>query len=113
MTQSPVPEVKRLRAHVFVCTHERPAGSPRGCCQEKNSEDLVTLFKKEIARVGLVADVRAQRAGCLDTCEMGPSVVIYPEGVWYGRVGAADIAEIVKSHLVEGRPVERLKIQGK
>lgn len=105
--------MKKLKHHVFVCTNERPPGHPRGCCKDKRSEELIPLFKEELARAGLAGVVRAQRAGCLDTCEFGPSVVVYPDNVWYGPVHPADVAEIVRSHLVEGRPVERLRIPGK
>jgi (2Fe-2S) ferredoxin len=107
------PEVRKLRSHVFICTNERPPGHPRGCCKGKGSEELVKLFKEEVAKAGLRDQVRAQKAGCLDTCEHGPSMVVYPDCVWYGPVTQADIPEIVRSHLVEGKPVERLRIAGK
>jgi len=54
--------------------------------------------------------VRINQAGCLDRCEEGPCVVVYPEGVWYTYVDKADIDEIIDEHLVNGRVVERLKI---
>ncbi len=103
----------KLRAHIFVCTNQRPPGHPRGCCYDKKAEDLIPEFKKELAKVGLAGKVRAQRAGCLDTCEYGPSVVVYPDNIWYGKVSIADVSEIVKDHILEGKPVERLKIPGK
>jgi (2Fe-2S) ferredoxin len=103
----------KLKAHIFVCTNERPPGHKRGCCKEKNSEELVQLFKQELSHAGIRKEVRAQKAGCLDTCEFGPAVVVYPDNVWYGNVKPEDVAEIVKSHIVEGKPVERLKIPGK
>lgn len=103
----------KLKAHLFICTHERPADHPKGCCKNKGSEEMVSLFKKEIARVGIGKEVRAQKAGCLDACEFGASMVVYPENVWYGQVTPADIPEIVQSHLVEGKPVDRLRIPGK
>jgi (2Fe-2S) ferredoxin len=105
--------VRKLEHHVFVCTNERPAGHPRGCCKAKNAEELVTAFKKELASAGLAGQVRAQRAGCLDTCEWGASLVVYPDNVWYGKVSLDDVHEIVRDHLVGGRPVERLRIPGK
>jgi (2Fe-2S) ferredoxin len=105
--------MKKLKAHIFVCTNERPSGHPRGCCKEKKSEELIPLFKQELAKAGFTFNVRAQRSGCLDVCEFGPSLVVYPEGVWYGNVKPEDVAEIVKSHIGEGKPVERLKIPGK
>lgn len=100
----------RFKAHVFICTNERPDGHPRGCCKAKGGEALVALFKEEVKKKGLRGQVRAQKAGCLDACEQGPSIVVYPEGVWYGGVCAKDVAEIVDSHLVNGQPVERLRI---
>lgn len=74
---------------------------------------MISLFKQEIAKAGVAKEVRAQRAGCLDACEFGPSVVVYPEGVWYAGVKPEDVAEIVQSHLVGGRVVDRLKMPGK
>jgi (2Fe-2S) ferredoxin len=112
MTPTP-PPVKKLKAHVFICTNERPPGHLRGCCKAKGAEELVQLFKQEVAKAGLSAEVRAQKAGCLDTCEYGPSVAVYPEGIWYGKIEAKDVAEIVESHLKQGKPVERLRIPGK
>jgi (2Fe-2S) ferredoxin len=106
-------EPRKLKAHVFVCTNERPPGHPRGCCKEKGSEALVKTFKEEVAKAGLGGAVRAQKAGCLDTCEFGPAVVVYPDNVWYGNIKPEDVAEIVQSHLVSGIPVDRLKIPGK
>lgn len=103
----------KLKAHVFICTNQRPEGHVRGCCQSKQSEALVQLFKQEVSRAGLAQEVRAQKAGCLDVCEHGPAVVVYPEGVWYGKVTPADVSEIVESHLVQGKVVERLQIPGK
>jgi (2Fe-2S) ferredoxin len=54
--------------------------------------------------------VRANQAGCLDVCEFGPAVVVYPEGVWYGRVTPEDVDEIIERHILGGEPVERLRI---
>jgi len=103
----------KLKSHIFICTNERPPGHPRGCCKTKNSEELIPLFKQELAKTGQNREVRAQKAGCLDTCEFGPTVVVYPEGIWYGKVQPEDVAEIIQSHIVGGKPVERLRIPGK
>ena len=67
-------------------------------------------FKKAVSVRGLKGRVRANRAGCLDQCEHGPNVVIYPEAVWYGHVTPADVDEILDSHILNGRPVERLRL---
>ena len=71
---------------------------------------MQSLFKAALARRGLKGRVRANAAGCLDQCEHGPTVVVYPDGVWYGFVTAADVDEIVESHIIGGQPVERLRL---
>jgi (2Fe-2S) ferredoxin len=99
-----------FQRHLFVCTNVRPPGHPKGCCAEKGSEAVREAFKDQVAKRGLKGSVRANAAGCLDACEHGVSVVVYPENVWYGRVTLQDVDEIVEEHLVNGRPVERLRI---
>lgn len=96
--------------HVFVCTNVRPDGDPRGCCHAKGSEAIREALKAEVARQGLGMRVRINAAGCLNQCRHGVTVVVYPEQVWYGFVTLADAREIVESHLVNGRPVERLRL---
>lgn len=96
--------------HVFVCTNERPEGHPRGCCKSKDSVPLHAALKEATAKAGLAGRVRINKAGCLDQCEQGVTMVVYPEGVWYGHVTLADIDDIVNQHLLDGRPVERLRI---
>ena len=97
-----------FRKHVFVCTNRREPGSARGSCAEKGSEALRDRFKQALAKRGLKGEMRANAAGCLDQCENGCSVVVYPEQVWYGHVTVDDVDEIVDTHLVGGRLVERL-----
>ena len=94
--------------HVFVCINERAADNPRGCCKAKGGVDVRDRLKVELKKRGLTKTIRANNAGCLDQCEYGVTVVVYPEQVWYGGVTEADIAEIVDEHLVHGRVVERL-----
>jgi len=101
----------RFQKHVFICTNERAAGSSRPSCGEAHGMALVRLFKQLIKEKKLDIPVRAQRAGCLDACETGPTVVVYPDGVYYGHVTEADVAEIVESHIVHGRPVDRLLVK--
>lgn len=100
----------RFRHHVFVCENRRDPDDPRGCCAAKGSCELRAAFKEEIARRGLKKEVRANAAGCLDACADGPTVVVYPEGVWYSGVRLEDVPEIVEQHLVKGIPVERLRL---
>lgn len=99
--------------HVFVCLNERDPGDPRGDCMSKGSGDLLKKLKKALKARGLDEHIRANKAGCLDNCERGCSVVVYPEGVWYGHVTEADVDEIVEKHLVGGQPVERLQLYKK
>ncbi len=98
------------RAHVFCCVNERPAGHPRGCCKEKDSIRLRNYMKARAKELGL-SDVRVNAAGCLDRCELGPTMVIYPEGVWYSYHSPEDVDEILQVHLVEGGRVARLMLQ--
>jgi (2Fe-2S) ferredoxin len=102
----------RFRHHVFVCENRRPADDPRGSCGCKGSEAITTTLKEELKRRGLKGTVRANATGCLDACAHGPTVVVYPEGVWYGGVRPEDVPEIVEGHLVGGVPVARLLIPG-
>lgn len=95
------------RKHVFMCTNEREEGHPRGCCKEKGSEDVRNYMKAKAKSLGL-KDVRINASGCLDRCELGPSVVVYPEGVWYTCTSFEDADEILQKHLVEGGRAERL-----
>lgn len=98
------------RAHVFCCTNERPAGHPRGCCKEKDAEALRNYMKARAKALGLEG-VRVNIAGCLDRCELGPTMVIYPEGVWYHYRSSDDIDEILQTHVIEGGRVIRLQLQ--
>ena len=94
--------------HIFVCENRRPADDPRGCCAAKGSGEIRDLFKEEIKKRGLKGKVRANQAGCLDTCGMGPSVVVYPEAIWYTVKSKEDALEIIDRHLLKGEIVERL-----
>jgi (2Fe-2S) ferredoxin len=100
----------KFQKHIFVCGNQRPAGHPRGSCDPLAEAKLQKLFKQKLAERAIKGRVRANQAGCLDQCEHGPTVVVYPEAVWYGSVSEADVDEIVESHIVGGMPVERLRL---
>lgn len=102
------PELER---HVFICTNRRDPGNPKGSCAEKGSESIREFFKKELAERGLKGRMRANASGCLDQCAHGPTVVVYPEQVWYRVPTVEDAREIIESHLIGGRAVERLLIK--
>jgi (2Fe-2S) ferredoxin len=96
--------------HIFICVNQRMEGHPRGSCDPTCEGALQKHFKKALGQHGLAGRVRANKAGCLDQCEHGPTVVVYPDTVWYGNVEPSDVDEIVTSHIVGGKPVERLRI---
>ena len=98
------------RKHVFCCTNIRPPGHERGCCKEKGSIGLRNYMKARAKELGL-SDVRINASGCLDRCELGPTMVIYPEGVWYRCPTQEDVEEVLQRHVIEGGRVERLMLQ--
>ncbi len=98
------------RLHVFLCTNRRPDGHPRGSCAAKGSEALRDYLKARAKELGL-ADVRINSAGCLDRCELGPTMVVYPEGVWYQFQTTQDVDDILEMHLVRGGRATRLLLR--
>ncbi len=97
------------KRHVFFCTNQREG---RACCQDHGADQARQHAKARVQAAGMSGPdgVRVNSAGCLDRCEEGPVLVVYPEGTWYTYLNTADIDEIVDEHLIHGRPVERLKI---
>lgn len=100
----------RFERHIFICTNRRAPGDPRGCCAASGSEEIRKRFNEELEKRGLKGRVRANKSGCLDACAFGPTVVVYPEQVWYRCVRVDDVEEIVLKHIVGGVPVERLRM---
>ena len=96
--------------HIFICANERDETAVRPSCLPNGSKKLKSTFKDAIKDAGLKHHIRANESGCLDQCEHGPVVVIYPEAIWYGFVHPKDVQEIVTEHLLHGRPVERLRL---
>ena len=98
----------KFQRHLFICINDRGEGHPRGCCSSKGGQEVAAAFKQRLHERGLKRVVRANKAGCLDQCARGVSLVVYPEAVWYGGVTLEDVDEIIEEHIVGGRPVERL-----
>lgn len=98
-----------FEAHVFVCCNRRPDGHRRGSCAAKGSEQLRDYMKARAKELGL-AGVRINMAGCLDRCEFGPTMVVYPEGVWYKIKTKTDVDEVLEAHLVAGGRVPHLML---
>jgi (2Fe-2S) ferredoxin len=101
----------KFEKHLFICGNQRPPGAPRPCCDPEGQAQLQRLFKEKLAALGLKGRVRANQSGCLDQCEHGPNLVIYPDAVWYGGVTLNDVDEIIQSHILGGKPVERLRLR--
>jgi (2Fe-2S) ferredoxin len=98
------------RRHVFCCVNVRPGSDPRGCCAARGAEDLLGFMKARAKELG-IAGMRINSAGCLDRCALGPTMVIYPEGVWYSYRTRGDVEEILQTHVIGGGRVERLMLQ--
>ncbi len=98
------------RHHVFFCCNQREKGET--CCNNHGAHALRDYAKKQVRSLGLSGPgkVRINQAGCLDRCEEGPVIVVYPEEVWYTYVDKDDVDEIIEEHLRNGRIVERLRI---
>lgn len=94
--------------HVFVCTNKRPPGHPKGSCADRGCAEVLAALTDQVERRELFETVKINGSTCLGPCRSGPTLVVYPENTWYAGVTAADVAEIVESHFVGGRPVERL-----
>ena len=96
--------------HVFFCLNRRDDGA--ACCCDHNAESMFDYTKKRIKQLGLNGEgkVRVNRAGCFDRCGEGPLLVVYPEAIWYTFIDEEDIDEIIDSHLVNGKVVERLRL---
>ena len=103
--------MEHIKRHVFVCINQRQPGHPMGCCQSKGSIDLIQKLGEAVSTSNLAQDTAVAGATCLGPCTLGPTVVVYPEGVWYQGVKLEDVSEIVKEHLTNGRPVERLRLR--
>src|SRR3990172_1204880 len=99
------------RHHVFFCTNRRDDGSQS--CEQCGASTLRAYAKDRVKALGLAGKggVRINAAGCLDRCNRGPVIAVYPEGIWYTYTDIEDIDEIIEEHLRHGRAVERLKIQ--
>ncbi|MBF0184660.1 MAG: (2Fe-2S) ferredoxin domain-containing protein [Magnetococcales bacterium] len=97
--------------HIFCCVNQRVAGHPRGDCASRGSIDLHAYLKERVKSLAGLGRVRVNQAGCLDRCELGPVLVIYPQGTWYHYRSRDDIDEIVSRHLQEGQLVTRLVLR--
>lgn len=101
---------QQRRVHFFVCQNVRPAGSPLPCCQARGAGDLLAAFQAEFARRNWPRGVKVSGSTCLTTCQHGPTVVVYPDAVWYGPVTPGDVPVLFDAHLQGAGPVTRLLV---
>jgi (2Fe-2S) ferredoxin len=102
--------MSHFKYHVFFCTNQREGGE--SCCNDHGAADVRDYMKKRVKELGekIPDRVRINTAGCLDRCDKGPVIVVYPEATWYTYVDREDVDEIIESHLIGGKAVGRLKI---
>jgi (2Fe-2S) ferredoxin len=102
--------VSYYKHHVFFCCNQRANGE--ACCNNHGAQPMRDYAKKQVKALGLAGEgkVRINQSGCLDRCELGPVMVVYPEEIWYTYVDQSDVDEIIEEHLKDGRVVDRLRL---
>lgn len=100
----------RPQKHVFVCTQARPPGHPRGSCSANGCTEVMNEFMNEIQARNLFEKIALTNTGCMGPCSYGTSVLVYPEGVMYGKVTKDDVKTIIEQHLLGDVPVAALQV---
>ncbi len=99
--------MSKYRQHYFVCINQRPPFA-KVSCGPQNGNQIYAALKDEVEKRGLKGEIKVTGSTCLGPCEEGPTIVVYPEGIWYKGVTEADVNEIVENHILKNKPVERL-----
>ena len=99
------------KKYIFICENMRDPSHPKGCCGLKGGSELKKSLKQLLAQKGLNKTYRANTSGCLDMCEHGATMVIFPQGIWYGHVKESDLQEIVEDTLLKNKIIDRLLIK--
>mgnify|MGYP001158795615 FL=1 len=94
--------------HIFICTNDRGPDHPRGDCVKCGGAEIRMRFVRLINKNGLKGKVRANKSGCLDVCEIGPAVVIYPQNIWYTGISVEDVDEIFEKSIIKDEVVDHL-----
>jgi (2Fe-2S) ferredoxin len=100
----------RPKKHVFLCVQTRPEGHEKGSCTERNCRPMVEEFVQQLIARNLQDTIAITTTSCLGPCRYGPNVLVYPDGVMYGKVTKEDVTTIFEEHLIGDKPVERLKV---
>jgi (2Fe-2S) ferredoxin len=115
MPETPADPAQFYSSHLFFCNNQRAEGHPRGSCNARAAHlggvEKLRGYAREKAKQLGIENIRCNGASCLDRCELGPNLVIYPEGVWYHFESTADLDEILETHVKNGGRVERLMLQ--
>ena len=101
--------MSRPQHHIFICQNERAADNPRGCCKQRGGKEVLDAFKHEVMARGLRDRIEFDGSTCMDCCSWGPTVAVYPENVWYGKVTVGDVPAIVEA-IAHGAVIDRLLI---
>ena len=96
------------KQHVFVCTNKRPDGHERGCCVDRGAGAIREHLKKRCAELN-IDNIRVNSAGCLDRCEQGAAVVVYPQGEWYS-LNTQEDAELLAQSLAGNADASSLRV---
>ncbi len=100
----------RFQKHLFICNNERKEGDPRGSCVKRGANGMLDLAKDWVHQNGLKGKVRVNKAGCLDACQHGPAMVVYPDDVWYSPKSEDEMKTILQEHIKNGKTVENLAL---
>ena len=96
--------------HVFLCAQARQAGHPRGSCAENGCSEVIDEFIFQLQERNCYDKIAITHTGCIGPCGTGPNVLVYPEGIMYGKVTKSDVGEIFEQHLLGDQHIERLKV---
>ncbi len=96
--------------HIFICENKRPDRASKASCADDGSMEIRAAMKRKLVKMGLNKKYRVNRAGCLGKCGLGPTMVIYPQGIWYGKVSLKDVDEIIEKSILNDLVIERLDL---
>ena len=101
--------MSRYKKHIFICINKRDDSLQKKSCGNLGLE-IRNKFVEELKKENLTHEVRANKSGCLASCASGPTVVIYPEQIWYKNVRVEDVSEIIQETIIKNRILDRLTI---
>jgi (2Fe-2S) ferredoxin len=109
MASAPTASAPYFDVHIFVCCNRRPDGHARGSCAARGSEALRDYMKARVKEMK-IPHARVNMAGCLDRCEDGPCIVIYPAGIWYRVESRHDVDAVLEQYVTGGAQAEALRL---